>query len=86
MSNKILVLGSTGKTGKRIADKLEQLKCPVVRASRNATPSFNWDEPDNWSQLLKDIDQAYISFQPDLAVPHAAEKIRLLLRKPGNKK
>ena len=86
MSNKILVLGSTGKTGKRIADKLEQLKCPVVRASRNATPSFNWDEPDNWSQLLKDIDQVYISFQPDLAVPHAAEKIRLFTEKAREQK
>ena len=77
MSNRILVLGGTGKTGRRVAERLQKLGIPIRIGSRNANPSFNWDEPNNWQQVLMGIESVYITFQPDLAVPQAVDKIKL---------
>ena len=77
MSKKILVLGSTGKTGKRVAERLQNLQIPIRPGSRNGNPSFNWDEPNNWNEVLTGVESAYITFQPDIAVPEAHEKIKL---------
>ena len=77
MSKAILVLGSTGKTGKRVAERLQNLKIPIRLGSRNQEPSFNWDNAANWEAVLTDIESVYITFQPDLAVPQAVEKIKL---------
>ena len=79
MSNKILVLGSTGKTGKRVAERLQNCNIAIRMGSRNGEPSFDWDMPDNWKNILEKIDSVYITFQPDLAVPQAAEKIKLFI-------
>jgi uncharacterized protein YbjT (DUF2867 family) len=79
MSKQILVLGSTGKTGKRVAARLQQLQVPTRLGSRNGVPSFNWDDPANWDAVLEDIESVYITFQPDLAVPQAVEKIHLFI-------
>ncbi|WP_281638403.1 NAD(P)H-binding protein [Flavobacterium marginilacus] len=76
MSNSILVLGSTGKTGKRVAERLQNLQLPIRLGSRNGQPSFNWDEPSNWHEVLTGIQSVYITFQPDLAVPQSIEKIK----------
>jgi uncharacterized protein YbjT (DUF2867 family) len=86
MSNKILVLGSTGKTGKRVADRLQNLQIPIRLGSRKGNPSFNWDEPDNWQEVLTGIEKVYITFQPDLAVPKAIEKIKLFTEKAKENK
>lgn len=79
MSKKILVLGSTGKTGKRVVSRLQQLQLSFREGSRKATPSFNWDNPTNWSDVFNEIESVYITFQPDLAVADAYEKIKLLV-------
>ena len=76
MSNKILVLGSTGKTGKRVVERLQNLQKPLRLGSRNGQPSFNWNEPSNWKEVLSGIESVYITFQPDLAVPQTVEKIK----------
>ncbi len=39
----ILVIGSTGKTGSRVADQLEKRGIPVRRGSRTADSPFDWD-------------------------------------------
>ena len=75
MSNKILVLGGTGKTGRRVVERLTAFKHPVTIGSRNATPAFDWENAANWSDVLKGINKVYITFQPDLAVPSALEAI-----------
>jgi uncharacterized protein YbjT (DUF2867 family) len=77
MNNTILVLGSTGKTGKRVAQRLQNLQRPLRLGSRNGQPSFNWDDPSNWQEVLAGIESVYITFQPDLAVPQAVERIKL---------
>ena len=78
MSNQILVLGGTGKTGKRVAERLTKLNLPVRIASRNTSPAFDWNNPSTWTVVLKGIQKVYISFQPDLAIPGSADVIRSL--------
>lgn len=76
MESKILVLGATGKTGKRVAQKLQKSGLPIREGSRNGDPSFDWEKPENWSNILSNVQMTYITFQPDLAVPGAVNKIQ----------
>lgn len=75
MSNKILVLGGTGKTGRRVVERLTAMKLPVTIGSRNTQPAFDWENSATWAEVLQDINKVYITFQPDLAIPSAAETI-----------
>ncbi|MFB7715828.1 NmrA family transcriptional regulator [Nocardia sp. NPDC056100] len=72
----VLVLGGTGKTGRRVAQRLEALGVPVRIGSRTATPPFDWENPAGWAPALEDVRAAYVSFQPDLAVPGAPQAVR----------
>ncbi len=76
MKTKILVLGSTGKTGSRVAARLENNAEVELRlGSRNEKIPFDWEKPETWENVVKDIDTVYITFQPDLAVPFAPDAI-----------
>lgn len=44
----ILILGGTGKTGGRIAERLAALGHPVRIGSRANTPSFDWEDRATW--------------------------------------
>lgn len=72
----ILILGATGKTGRRVAQRLEAAGHPVRSGSRGATPPFDWETRSTWAAALEGVQAAYISFQPDLAVPGALETIQ----------
>ena len=73
---KILVLGANGKTGHRVIKRLEQINNIEIRkGSRNEKIPFDWENPESWQTALQDIDTVYITFQPDLAIPSAAETI-----------
>lgn len=76
INNKILVLGGKGKTGRKVVERLKQLDKDVRIGSRSAAPSFDWENSENWAKVLEGIDSVYITFQPDLAVPGAYEKIK----------
>ena len=82
MKNKsnILVIGGTGKTGRKVASKLTEAGHNVRIGSRSATPPFDWDTPETWTEALEGMDKAYITFQPDLAVPRALEAIEELTK------
>jgi uncharacterized protein YbjT (DUF2867 family) len=70
-----LVLGATGKTGRRIVDRLRVLDVPVRAGSRAAQPPFDWADPSSWRGALDRVSAAYISYFPDLAVPGAPEAV-----------
>src|ERR1700754_3827602 len=72
----ILVLGGTGKTGSRVAARLQQMGWPLRIGSRNAEIPFEWNDQSTWLPVLQGIDSVYIAYQPDLAVPGAEESIR----------
>ena len=74
----ILVIGSTGKTGSRIARKLEARDEPVRRGSRNSAIPFDWENEGTWGPALEGTRAAYVSYFPDLAFPGAVEKVAAL--------
>ena len=74
----ILVIGATGKTGRRVADLLEAGGHAVRRASRSSPTRFAWDEPDTWTRALEGISAVYINYYPDLAFPDVPAKIQKL--------
>ncbi len=78
MKQNILVIGGTGKTGKRIVNILKKTEHNVRVGSRSAKPSFDWHAPENWASVLEGMDKVYVTFQPDLAVPGAFEAIQRL--------
>lgn len=71
-----LVLGGTGKTGRRISDSLKSRGIETRIASRSASPSFDWNDSTNWETVLEGVTAAYISYAPDLAIPGATEAIQ----------
>ena len=70
-----LVLGGTGKTGSRVAQKLTARGLPVRIGSRSAERPFDWEDPDTWAPALADVGSVYIAYQPDLAFPGAAATV-----------
>jgi uncharacterized protein YbjT (DUF2867 family) len=78
MKHNILVIGGTGKTGRRVVDGLTQLGHNVGIGTRKNAPAFDWDDQSTYTQALKGMDRAYIVYYPDLAVPGAKEAIAAL--------
>lgn len=74
----ILVLGGTGKTGRRIVERLVARNLPVRIGSRSAEPPFDWEHPRTWAASLRNVRSVYLSYYPDLAAPGAAEAIRVV--------
>src|SRR5215207_6874457 len=70
-----LVLGGTGKTGRRIVERLTARGLPTRVGSRAGEPPFDWDDGDTWAPALDGAGQAYVSYFPDLAIPGAAETV-----------
>ncbi len=64
----ILVLGASGKTGRRVVAGLAARNLPIRTVSR---PAFDWQLPATWPAALAGCRAAYIAFAPDLAVPGA---------------
>jgi uncharacterized protein YbjT (DUF2867 family) len=75
-----LVLGGTGKTGRRVADRLRGLGRPVRIGSRRADPPFDWDDRSTWPAVLRDVASAYVSYYPDLTFPGAVDAVGELAR------
>jgi uncharacterized protein YbjT (DUF2867 family) len=75
----ILVLGGSGKTGRRIVERLQARHIPIRVGSRTAEPPFNWEDASTWRCALEGTTSIYISFFPDIAIPGAPETIAALI-------
>jgi len=71
-----LVVGGTGKTGRRVAERLESLDRRVRIGSRSADPPFDWNDATTWDDALRGVTAAYVTYYPDLAFPGAVETVR----------
>jgi uncharacterized protein YbjT (DUF2867 family) len=71
-----LVLGGTGKTGRRVAERLEARGVPVRVGSRSGEPPFDWEDEATWVPALRDVGAVYVAYYPDLAAPGAADAVR----------
>ncbi|MEM1431032.1 MAG: NmrA family NAD(P)-binding protein [Pseudomonadota bacterium] len=74
----ILVIGATGKTGSRVAHRLEARGLPVRRGSRSADIPFDWEDTETWAPALTGVASAYVTYFPDLAFPGAVDKLDAL--------
>ncbi|MFC8228973.1 NAD(P)H-binding protein [Streptomyces sp. NPDC057287] len=70
-----LVLGGTGKTGRRVVRQLTGRGHAVRIGSRSGGIPFDWNDSTTWQPALTGVDAVYVSYQPDLAVPGAPEAI-----------
>ncbi|MCB0166924.1 MAG: NAD(P)H-binding protein [Anaerolineae bacterium] len=78
-TGRILVLGGTGKTGRRIVAGLQAKGLPIRIGSRSASPSFDWNNEQSWDASLAGVEAIYISYSPDLAIPGATDAIQALV-------
>ena len=73
-----LVVGGTGKTGRRVTERLTALGIDTRPVSRSAEVRFDWHDPTTWPAALDGVEVAYLTYHPDLAFPGAAEAIASL--------
>ena len=76
-----LVLGGTGKTGRRVVERLANRSVPTRVASRGGDPPFDWGDKGTWDAALDGVTAAYISYAPDLAIPGATDAIRAFVER-----
>ena len=72
---KTLVLGGTGKTGRRVVERLAARAVPTQVGSRSGRPPFDWADRSTWAPVLEGVGSAYLSYYPDLAVPGATDTV-----------
>ena len=71
-----LVLGGTGKTGRRVVERLTVRGLPVRIGSRSGEPPFDWEDHATWAPALLNVGAVYLSYYPDLAIPGAVDTVR----------
>lgn len=75
-----LVVGGTGKTGRRVVERLRARGLPARVGSRRGEPPFDWGDRSTWAPALREATAAYVSFFPDLALPGAANTVGAFAR------
>jgi uncharacterized protein YbjT (DUF2867 family) len=75
-----LVVGATGKTGRRVMERLRARGVPVRGASRSGERRFDWEDDATWAPAVRGATAAYIAYSPDLAVPGAPETVGAFAR------
>ncbi|MCE6998145.1 NAD(P)H-binding protein [Saccharothrix sp. S26] len=78
----ILVLGGTGKTGKRIVERLRARGFTARAASRNGETTFDWHEERTWDAALAGVGAVYmvdlvdeaVEWNPEVSVRAFCEK------------
>lgn len=76
----ILIVGKNGKTGFRVNQRLQALGYATRGVSRSANPSFDWENQETWRDAMAGTRSAYVTYQPDLAVPGAESAITEFMR------
>jgi uncharacterized protein YbjT (DUF2867 family) len=71
----VLVIGGTGKTGRRVVDRLRALGRPARVGSRSSATPFVWEDEGTWQAALDGVSAAYVTYYPDLAFPGAKEAV-----------
>jgi len=76
----ILIIGKNGKTGGRVNQRLQALGYETRAVSRSTTPSFDWEDRSTWRSAIAGARAAYVTYQPDLAVPNAEADIKAFVQ------
>ena len=76
-----LVVGGTGKTGRRVVERLVGRGVKTRIGSRSADIPFDWNDQATWDAALAGVRAAYITYAPDLAIPGATEAVQAFVSK-----
>lgn len=74
-TSQIAVLSGTGKTGRRVSERLLARGITTTIGSRSGTPPFDWTDDKTWAPVLDGACAAYLAYAPDMAAPGAAEAV-----------
>ncbi|MBP2329463.1 uncharacterized protein YbjT (DUF2867 family) [Kibdelosporangium banguiense] len=69
-----LVIGGTGKTGRRVVERLTALGHPVRIGALDSEPAFLWEDARTWQAVLDGVDRVYIT-HPNITLPGAAQQV-----------
>ncbi|MFE7773445.1 NmrA family NAD(P)-binding protein [Streptomyces sp. NPDC057445] len=69
----VLVTAASGKTGRRVAERLAERGAGVRAGSRRGEVPFDWEDEATWGPALRGADAAYVTYYPDLAGPGAVD-------------
>ena len=75
-----LITGGTGKTGRRVAQRLTATGRAVRLGSRSGDVPFDWEDTDTWAPALEGCSSAYVTFAPDIAFPGAADTVAAFVK------
>ena len=78
--DKILVLGGTVKSGRRVAERLTARGIPTRIGSRSGEPRFEWEDRSTWAPVLQGTRAAYVSYHPDFTIPGAVDAVGSLAK------
>ena len=76
----VLIIGKNGKTGARVNQRLQSMGYATQPVSRSTNPTFDWDNPATWRPAIEGTCAAYVTYQPDLAVPNAEATIKAFVQ------
>ena len=74
--NPILVIGGTGKTGRRVVERLQARGVPTRIGTPSTNPPFDWLNPSTWAPAVRGVEAAYVTYYSDSAFSGAAEQVR----------
>lgn len=79
----VLVLGATGKTGRRVVRRLAEAGVPVRAASRRSATAFDWEDRGTWGPAVAGASAVYLVApeDPEPVKPFTAEAVAAGVRR-----
>ena len=71
-----LILGSSGKTGRRVVKRFVEKGLNFRACTRHSEIPFDWYDASTWDKAIQGVSAVYVVFSPDLAVPKAPAIIK----------
>lgn len=68
----ILIVGGTGRAGRRVAERLQAEGLKARPASRKGNTRFDWEDSSTWAEALEGASAAYVTVSPEVALPRSA--------------
>lgn len=72
----LVVIGASGKTGRRVLSRLRSRGYSPLAASRSGAVHFDWQARETWRNVLLPNAHHYLSVAPDLAAPGVVNMVR----------
>jgi uncharacterized protein YbjT (DUF2867 family) len=75
----ILIIGASGKVGRRVVANLATMGRAIRPAGRGTMLPFDWQDRSNWAEHFAGVETAFVAYYPDLAAPQGADDIAALV-------